>query len=170
MASVLDLDPRWRALMAQGGVIDIGFDHPSDWPHDTRGDAAFVKAGDDQLTAELCRLGTDRFVRATVMLPVRGSDEAVGIALWAQVPPDTFYAYLDTFEGGPAPETSVATLANDLPPIATPDAALTLAFGDDNTRPSAAIEGGPTDISLDDLIALYEATGTLAHGALKSGG
>ncbi|MEN8837260.1 MAG: hypothetical protein ABF266_03795, partial [Celeribacter marinus] len=62
-----------------------------------------------------------------------------------------------------------ATLANDLPPIAAPDAALTLAFGDDNTRPSAAIAGGATDISLDDLIALYEATGTLAHGALKSG-
>ena len=64
MASILDLDPRWRALMAKGGVIDIGFDHPSEWPHAPRGDLAFVKEGADQLASELCRLDETRYLRA----------------------------------------------------------------------------------------------------------
>lgn len=168
MACLLDLDPRWRALMARGGVIDIGFDHPSEWPHAERGDQFFVKAGEDQLTAELCRCGGARYIRATLTLPIRGSDEVLGIALWAEVPPVTFYAYLDTFEDGPAPADTVATLANDLPLLAALDAALALTFGDGTERASATLTGGAGDISLDDLIALYEASGTLARDDLKT--
>lgn len=168
MASVLDLDPRWRALMAQGGVMDIGFDHPSEWPHAAREDQFFVKSGDDQLTAELCRFGPDRFVKATLTLPIRGADDSVGIAFWVQVPDATFYTYLDTFEEGAAPAPTLAGLANDLASLAEQDAPVQLDFGDGSERPTAALDGGATDISLDQLIDLYEASGTLRRADLKA--
>nr|WP_319250410.1 DUF2199 domain-containing protein [uncultured Celeribacter sp.] len=170
MASILDLDPRWRALTdpggPYGGVIDIGFDHPSDWPHDPRGDQPFVKAGDDQLASELCRLEDARYLCATLSLPIRGSEEAVMIALWAEVPPPVFYAYLDLLDGGPVPATALATLANDLSPLVAQDSPLTLEFGDGSARPAGRLTG-IADISLDDLLALYEASGTLTRSDLN---
>lgn len=149
-----------------GGVIDIGFDHPSDWPHEARGDQPFVKEGTDQLASELCRLDEARFLRAGVSLPIRGSDEALIIALWAEVPHPMFYAYLELLEGGPVPSATLATLANDLSPLIAQDSPLTLSFGDGTERPQVTLEGA-TDISLDDLLALYEATGTLSRADLN---
>ena len=150
-----------------GGLIDIGFDHPSDWPHEARGEAPFVKAGDDQLASELCRLDDRRFLRATLALPLRGSDEALMVALWVEVPHAVFYAYLDLLDGGAVPETTLATLANDLLPLAGQETPVTLHFGDGTERPVAALDG-VGDISLDQLLDLYEATGTLERSALKS--
>ena len=150
-----------------GGLIDIGFDHPSDWPHEARGEAPFVKAGDDQLASELCRLKDRRLLRATLSLPLRGSDEALMVALWVEVPHAVFYAYLDLLDGGAVPETTLATLANDLLPLAGQETPVTLHFGDGTERPVAALDG-VGDISLDQLLDLYEATGTLERSALKS--
>ena len=161
---ILDLDPRWRALMAQGGVVDIGFDHPSDWPHKARGSADFVKQGADQLTAELCRAGDARYLRAALTLPIRGSDDALNIALWAEVPHAVFYAYLDLLEGGAVPAATLATLANDPSPIAAQDSPLELDFADGTARPVAVIDAQP-DISLEQLIDLYTASGTLDRSA-----
>lgn len=158
--SILKLDPRWRALMESTGIIDIGFDHPSDWPHGARGDAPFVKEGADQLTSELCRAGERRFIRAALSLPIRGSDEALMVALWAEVPHTLFYAYLDTLDGGAPPAQTEATLANDLAPVVALNTAFSLEFGDGTTRPAAKFTPDK-DISLDELLALYEASGTL---------
>ncbi|WP_434286548.1 DUF2199 domain-containing protein [Celeribacter sp. SCSIO 80788] len=170
MANLLDLDPRWRALTdpegAFGGVIDIGFDHPSVWPHATRGDAPFVKEGDDQLASELCRLGDARYLRATLTLPIRGADEALMVALWVAVPHDVFYAYLELLDGGPVPAETPAHLANDLSPLLALDSAVTLTFGDGSARPQVE-ELETKEISLDQLLDLYEATGTLDRSALK---
>lgn len=154
--------------MAQGGVIDIGFDHPSEWPHAPRDEQFFVKQGDDQLTAELCRYEAARFVKASLQLPIRGADDAVGLALWVEVAPATFYAYLDTFEDGAAPQSCTATLANDILPVAQLDAVVTLDFGDGSERPVATFEHGPSDISFDDLLALYENSATLQRADLKA--
>lgn len=169
MTSILDLDPRWRALMdpdgPYGGVIDIGFDHPSDWPHAARGDQDFVKQDADQLTSELCRYGAQRYLRAALSLPIRGSEEQLMIALWVEVPHPVFYAYLALLEGGPVPNDTLATLANDLTPLAPQDAPVTLTFGDGSARPDASLE--TPDISLDHLIDLYDASGTLDRSALK---
>lgn len=170
MVSLLDLDPRWRALTdpegAFGGVIDIGFDHPSDWPHEERGEQPFVKVDADQLTSELCRFEDARYLRATLALPIRGSEEALMIALWVEVPHPAFYAYIDLLDGGPVPDDTLATLANDLSPLLPQDSALTLSFGDGTERPTVTSET-VKDISLDQLIELYEATGTLDRSALK---
>ncbi|MCA0045298.1 DUF2199 domain-containing protein [Celeribacter litoreus] len=170
MPSLLDLDPRWRALTdpdgPYGGVIDIGFDHPSDWPHGERGDQPFVKAGDDQLASELCRLDDARYLRAMLTLPIRGSEEAVMVALWVEVPHPVFYAYLDLLDGAPVPEPTLATLANALMPVAEQDTAVTLDFGDGSERPTAALDG-IAEISLDQLLDLYEASGTVSRSDLK---
>ncbi|SFI58408.1 DUF2199 domain-containing protein [Celeribacter neptunius] len=166
MTSLLDLDPRWRALQSQGGVIDIGFDHPSDWPHEARGEAPFVKAGEDQLASELCRFADGRYLCATLALPIRGSAEALMVALWVEVPHPVFYAYLELLDGGAVPGDTLATLANDLSPLAPQDSPVTLSFGDGTARPSVTLEAIP-DISLDQLIDLYEASGTLARSAFK---
>ncbi|WP_417247922.1 DUF2199 domain-containing protein [Celeribacter sp.] len=166
MASPLDLDPRWRALQERGGVIDIGFDHPSEWPHSERGDAPFVKEGEDQLTSELCRAGDLRYLRAVLSLPIRGSEEALGVALWIEVPHTVFYAYLDHLDGGTLPANELGILANDITPLADMGSPVTLAFETDGARPQAGIDG-LADISLDHLLDLYEASGTLARSDLK---
>lgn len=150
-----------------GGVMDVGFDHPSQWPHGARGDQPFVKEGDDQLASELCRYGNQRFLCATLTLPIRGSDDHVVIALWADVPHDAFYAYLDSFDGTAAPAPCDAKLASDLGPIAKAGAEITLTFSGGEARPVASLASGATDISLDHLIDLYEATGTLDRSDLS---
>ncbi|RPE71124.1 hypothetical protein EDD53_0237 [Pacificibacter maritimus] len=168
MTSPLDLDPRWRALQDMGGVMDIGFDHPSAWTHGERGAEPFIKVGDDQLASELCRFSDQRFICAALTLAIRGSEDHVIFAIWVKVPDDCFYAYVETFDGGPAPETAVGKLSSELGPVAPLGAAVALTFSDRESRPKAQLFGGATDISLDDLLALYEATGTVNRDDLGS--
>ncbi|SLN29995.1 hypothetical protein AQS8620_00933 [Aquimixticola soesokkakensis] len=164
MPSILDLDPRWRKLQEAGGVIDVGFDHPTDWPYGARGDAPFVKEGDDQLAADLARFGDARYLRAIVSLPIRGSDDHVNIALWAEVAGPVFYTYLEMLDGKEAPDPTPARLASDLSVLGT-GTDLMLDFGDGSARPLAepqdgALAGLARDgISLDQLMALYDAVG-----------
>jgi len=166
MAHALDLDPRWKALQAMGGVMDIGFDHPAEWTHMARGDQPFVKAGDDQLASELCRFGDQRFICCTLSLAIRGSDEHVVLAIWAEVQHADFYAYVETFDGGPTPAPMVARLASDLGGANAGDPALALSFESPEARPVAELSE-VKDISLDHLLDLYEATGTLNRSDLK---
>jgi hypothetical protein len=181
--ALLDLDARWRRFNdpdrisnATGqpfsGVFDIGFDHPSPWPHAERGDAPFAKEGEDQLTADLCRCGDQRFVRAVISLPIQGSDdEHLHISPWVALPADRFYAYLDSFDGSsdaPLPDTP-ATLANQLPSFETEteDAApVLLHFPGPEARPIAIAQGDSAlalaqenGISFDQLLDIYAAFG-----------
>lgn len=167
MSSILDLDPRWRALMQKSGVIDIGFDHPSDWPHAARETQDFIKVDEDQLTSELCRHGDARAIRVTLALPIRGSDETLYVAHWAEVAQPVFYAYIDLLNGANSPTATLGTLANDLAPLALQDSPIALDFGDGTSRPVAKLEGRD-DIGLDDLLALYEAAGTLTRDDLSA--
>lgn len=167
MASALDLDPRWRALQDRGGVIDIGFDHPSEWPHLERGEAPFIKEGEDQLTSELCRAGDTRYLRAVLTLPIRGSEEAVGLALWVKVPHEVFYSYLEHLDGGDLPQNEAGLLANDITPLAEAECPVALTFASEGARPKVAING-LVDISLDMLLDFYEASGTLTRADLLS--
>jgi len=164
---LLDLDPRWRALMAQGGVVDIGFDHPTDWPHEPRDEQPFVKEGADQLTAELCRASAARYMRAVLSLPIRGTDDHIDIALWVGCPHDLFYGYIEQLDGGTAPQPSLVTLANDLGNVLATDSPLTIRFSNDDARPVVTSETR-TDISLEELIDLYALTGTLARETFKA--
>jgi len=167
MTSILDLDPRWRALQDMGGVMDIGFDHPAAWTHAPRNETPFVKEGDDQLASELCRFGDQRFICATLTLPIRGSDDHVVLALWVKVQDASFYAYIETFDGGDLPAACDGQLSSDLGPFAALSSAVSLSFTDAAARPTATLDNGAKDISFDQLLDLYEATGTLSRDDLS---
>ena len=180
--ALLDLDARWRRFndpdracpccgQRFSGVFDIGFDHPTQWPHQPREDQPFVKQGDDQLTADLCRAGDQRFVRVVMSFPVQGAEEEVmHITPWAELGPEAFYAYLDTFDGSGAPvvEDAPAALANQLPGFEdeTEDALpILLHFPGPDARPIALAQGGKladaqeNGISFDQLLDIYAAFG-----------
>ncbi|SIS90915.1 hypothetical protein SAMN05421759_10633 [Roseivivax lentus] len=125
--NLLQLDARWQRLndpdyacpccgRSFGGLIDIGYDAPGDWPHALPEPGAVIAAGEDRLSSELCRLGARRFLRAHLAVPVRGAGDAVHLAPWAEVAPGDFYATLERIEAGiSAPADMAAVLANILP-------------------------------------------------------
>lgn len=174
--SLLSLDARWRRFNDEtracpccgrqfSGIYDIGFDHPSDWPHHPRGAEPFVKVGADQLAADLCRAGNARYLKAVISLPVQGADEDVHITPWVRVPEQTFYAYLETWDTPqvalPAPVT--VEMANELPNLDATE--VTLSFPSHQSRPVITATDGPLaeaqarGISFDTLLDLYAACG-----------
>lgn len=162
--TLLALDARWRRLQDKfGGVFDIGFDMPSAWPHAEPTEAApEVTAGEDRLAPELCRLGDRRFLHAILPLPIRGTEELLYLAPWAEVDPATFYAYLDTITEGAPFAAAKARLANDLPLFpGSLGTSVTLQPGEDGARPLLLAEDGPLaeaqedGISFDQLLDLY---------------
>lgn len=78
------------------GVFDHGCDHPDPWPHgDLRGSGKdLLRVGDDALSADLCCLGEDRFIRAIMPIPIRGSDRFFNFGVWGSAHPDQFDAYV----------------------------------------------------------------------------
>ena len=156
--TLLALDRRWQALLAAGGPIDIGCDEPSLWPHGARGDAPVLRVQDDQLAADLCRMGDARLLRCTLTLPILGADESVGFALWAEVDHPTFYAYLDLLDGGAPPALAPAKLANGLGDHIALQCPIILDFGDGSARPAALLTPMPP-LSLDALMTLYAQAG-----------
>lgn len=176
--SLLAIDARWRRFNDPdracpccgrqfSGIYDISYDHPARWPHAERGDQPYVKAGDDQLTADLCRVGETRLLRAVLSLPVQGADEVIHLTPWVAVPEETFYAYLDTSDSNdaPLPAPVPAELDNDLPFLAQTGTALTLYFDTRESLPRiSASESTITDalqngLGFDQLLDLYAACG-----------
>lgn len=179
--ALLDLDARWRRFNAPdracpccgqqfAGVFDLGFDHPSSWPHEARGEAPFVKQGQDQLSADLCRHGAERFVRVVLSFPIQGAEDIFHITPWAQLSEAAFYAYLDSFDGqdAPAVDDSPAMLANILPGFEEETEAplpVLLHFPDPEARPVALAQSGAlaeaqrNGISFDQLLDIYAAFG-----------
>ncbi len=175
--SLLALDARWRRFNDNtrigpggqpfSGIFDIGFDHPDSWPHGAPRDAgqAELQVGDDKLSADLCKLGDDRFVCAMLSLPVRGADESVNLAVWALVPNEAFYAYIDFATGETeAFPTCEALLVNALPGF-DGETTCTLTEGAKGERPILIAQDGPLKvaqeggISFDDLLDLYAGCG-----------
>lgn len=187
--SLLDLDARWRRFndpayvcaccgMTFSGVFDIGFEAPDAWPHGDRPDGTDVlELGADRLSSELCRLDDQRFIRAVIALPLRGSDETVFLAPWAAVAPADFYAYLDGLsdEGGPL-EPFPGQIANALPYfVEALGSTCVLDPGQGLERPRLRVLHGPlsdaqTDgIAFDDLLDLYAASGRDIRPHLTNG-
>lgn len=172
--NLLDLDARWRRLndpdyacpccgTSFGGLVDMGFEEPDPWPYGERGAAEVIEAGEDKLSADLCRLGDRRFLRAVLPLPVRGADDAAYLALWAEVAPADFYATLEAIDAGTEPPACPAALANALPEFGLPEG--TLAPGAGAERPAFRAASGPLaeaqaeGLSFDALLDLYAALG-----------
>ncbi|MBR9763718.1 MAG: DUF2199 domain-containing protein [Rhodobacteraceae bacterium] len=175
--TLLALDARWRRLQDKfGGVFDIGFEMPSAWPHaEPSEEAPEVSAGEDRLAPELCRLGESRFLHAILPLPIRGAEEVLYLAPWVEVPPATFYAYLDHISEGTPFAPGAATLANDLPLFpGSLGTTVSLEPGGEGARPLILATDGPLaeaqddGLSLEQLIDLYEAAGQDIRQALAS--
>ena len=175
--NLLDLDARWQRLndpdyacpccgRTFGGLIDIGFDAPDDWPHDIPAPGDVVSAGEDKLSSELCRLGEARFLRAHLALPLRGAADAVHLAPWVAVAPGDFYDALGRIEAGDeSPAQIPARLANALPPPFEAPVAGTLALGPVAARPDftpktgALAQAAADGIAFDAALDLYAAIG-----------
>jgi hypothetical protein len=175
--SLLALDARWRRFndpdrtcpccgRSFSGVYDIAYDHPARWPHAERGDQPFVKVAEDQLAADLCRVGGTRLLRAHVALPIQGAEDALHLTPWVAVPDEVFFAYLDTDTAdAPLPAPAEGLLDNDLPLLADPGAPVSLHFDAPQTLPRIAAPSGPLadalecGISFDQLLDLYAACG-----------
>ncbi|MCH2093489.1 MAG: DUF2199 domain-containing protein [Rhodobacteraceae bacterium] len=175
--TLLTLDARWRRFHDEtrigpdgqpfSGIFDIGFDHPDSWRHGPLRGAGTseLQIGEDKLSADLCKLGEDRFVCAMLHLPVRGADESVALAVWVQIPSEAFYAYID-FATGTAPDfpTCESLLVNALPGFGG-DVPCTLNEGAEGERPILIAQDGPLKaaqedgISFDDLLDLYAGCG-----------
>lgn len=175
--NLLDLDARWRRFNDQGracpccgktfsGIFDLGYDHPDDWPHGhSNGEDIIV--GDDRLNADLCRIGDRHFLRCTLPLTIRGSDEFFAFGPWAEVSQDQFYAYLDTYGDTPKPmPEGEGLLANALPMFEDESGTVVrVALPDPTNRPEltaqhgALVEAQENGISFDDLLDIYAAGG-----------
>ena len=127
--ALLALDSRWRRFNDEtwacpccgqsfGGVFDIGFDHPSVWPHGSLRDSGktVLEVGTDKLSEDLCRLGDHRFIRCILPLPIKGSEEVFHFGVWGSVAHENFYRYIDDATGEAAGfDGCFAWLTNDLP-------------------------------------------------------
>ncbi len=178
--SILSLDARWRRFndpdyrspldgRAFSGVYDLGFDAPDAWPHAPLSEASpeLVEVGEDRLSAELCRIGEERFLHAILALPIRGSEEVLFLAPWVQVAPADLHAYIDSLSGEAAFTEAPGMLANLLPGfedegLTTP---LALHAGGAGERPQIEPLDGPLararaeGISFDTLLDIYAAAG-----------
>lgn len=179
--SLLLLDRRWsrfndtdRACPCCGkrfsGVFDIGYDHPDMWPHAGRDGRDLVEFGEDRLTADLCRIDEDRFIRCVLPLPIRGSDEVFNFGAWGSIAPEKIHDYIDASErGDPALfQGGFSYLCNQLPLFDSeePIHCDMLPNPDPQLRPTLMAHDGPLEqaqregISFDQLLDIYAACGT----------
>lgn len=176
--SLLDLDVRWRRFHDEcrkcpccgqsfNGVFDIGFDHPSPWPHgelrDTGQDE--LQVGEDKLNTDLCRVDDHRFIRCILPFLIQGSDEVFHFGVWASVTAENFYAYIDNWTDGAPFDGCFGWLMNDLPGFDHEDVACDLRPGPEGQRPQMFAHDGPihtaqqNGITFDQLLDIYAASG-----------
>ncbi|CUH76995.1 DUF2199 domain-containing protein [Tropicibacter naphthalenivorans] len=174
--SLLMLDSRWKRFNDEAracpccgvqfnGIFDIGFSEPEDWPHAPYTGAP-VEVEDDVLTSDYCRIDGRHFLRAVLLLPVRGADDNFGFGAWVEVSRDVARAYGETFGDDPQPFEGEGLLANTLPgfedeqgiavALTCPDPAERALIHPLDGPLAEALENG---ISFDDLLDIYAASG-----------
>lgn len=179
--NLLDLDKRWQRFnnaertcpccgQSFSGVFDIGFDHPVAWPHEILAESGreTIEVGDDKLSADLCRIGEDRYIRCVLLLPIRGSDEVFAFGVWASIHPENFdkYVHAWTRDDWSGFSGCIAWLMNDLPLFEADDPIpCNLLIGSAGERPTLQAQEGPlataqkNGISFDDLLDIYAEAG-----------
>lgn len=177
-------DPRWDKFCdadfkcpccgkSYGGVFDITFDHPDAWPHENRAESGknAIAVGDDRLGSDLCRLGDDYFARATLRLPIIGTEEVFAYGIWGSLTLESYKNYISDYNGDKVEgfEGCFTWLCNMLPGWSMKEALpCDLVLGSLGQRPSLWVHddsGHPLfqaqqeGISFDRLLDLYEASG-----------
>lgn len=112
----LNEDPRWQKLMARGGLISFAIDAPDCWPHGPLAPGRkALEVGDDRLTQAYCTLEGHRFLRAHLLLPIRGARTVFGFETWGSLSEDSWQAWLAARAEGERFPGAFAWLANALP-------------------------------------------------------
>ena len=117
-APPLEEDPRFQRLMARGGTIALPLAAPDAWPHgDLPKGEQELAVGDDRLSAYYCTLQGHRFLRAHLLLPIKGARTVLAFEAWGSVSEDSWQAWLAARAGGETFPGAFAWLANRLPGV-----------------------------------------------------
>ena len=112
----LDEDPRFQRLMARGGIVALPLAAPDAWPHgDLPTGEKQLAVGDDRLSATYCTLQGHRFLRAHLLLPIKGARTVLGFEAWGSVSEDSWQAWLAARARAARFAGAFAWLANALP-------------------------------------------------------
>lgn len=109
----LEQDKRWqrfnnpdRACPCCGrqfaGMFEIEFGHPEQWRHQSLrvSGQSTLEIGGDRLTEDLCQVGDSFFIRASLELPLLGSDQPLTYSPWVGVTVDNFKLHLESRQSG----------------------------------------------------------------------
>ena len=116
-------DPGFQRLMARGGLIALPLPAPDAWPHGPLApDQKELEVGDDSLSDNYCTLQGHRFLRAHLLLPIKGARTVLGYEAWGSVSEDSWQAWLAARARGEVFAGAFAWLANLLPGFDNHDA------------------------------------------------
>jgi len=96
---------RWRFAgcdVEHGWLFDLAAHAPDPWPHarDYEPNSA-LRLGDDFLSEDFCVLDDEYFmIRAVLMIPVVGLDDAFGFRCWSTLSRENLEAYIAGFDTG----------------------------------------------------------------------
>lgn len=161
-------DEPFQKLMARGGILALPLPCPDGWPHGALpAGHRTLAVGDDRLSASYCTLQGHRFVRAHLLMPIRGARTVLGYEAWASVSEDSWQAWLAARARGETFGGAFAWLANALPGFAVTDpVACNLVAGPPGALPrlqphpgTALADAQAGGIEPGDLAALFAAAG-----------
>lgn len=118
----------------EGDLTDRAFTLPDDvWaiPKSERSEHA-------KFDTDLCKFGDRYFIRCVLYVPFTFNDEAFGWGVWAEVPEDTFFRYIDIYgEDGSEEPPRRGKLANALTLYSDSNREdVTITFGNATSRPT----------------------------------
>ncbi|HCQ65050.1 MAG TPA: hypothetical protein DIU07_07740 [Rhodobacteraceae bacterium] len=161
-------DPRLDRLMARGGLISLPRPAPDAWPHGPlpAGEKELA-VGADSLTASYCTFQGQRFLRAHLLLPLKGARTVLAFEAWGSVSEDSWQGWLAARARGEAYPGAFAWLANQLPGFdAREPVPCNLTAGPPGALPRLQPQPGTAlaraqaqGIDLDTLRAIYAAAG-----------
>ena len=181
--SDLSSDPRWQRFndrsfscpccgQSFGGLFDVSFDHPHEWPHGNRSASGqdTLVSGRDRLTSDFCVFDDEYYIRCVMPLPIKGAEQTFAFGVWGSVTRENFKAYAAGFETDDYGdfEGCFAWLGNMLPCVGQDDwVPCDLLIEDPTQRPVLyAHEAGGSvrryqdeGISFDRLLDIYAASG-----------
>ncbi|MGH1369302.1 MAG: DUF2199 domain-containing protein [Maritimibacter sp.] len=113
--------PDWARFVGTDLLDDVVFDHPDPWPHAPLSGSGqkSITNGNDTLSGAYCTVQGHRFLRADLLVPVRGTPAALCYSCWGSISDETYQAVLAARTGGPAFEGGFAWAANTLPGLET---------------------------------------------------
>ena len=118
-------------------IGEIVFDKSYKMPDDIWNLSPIEKEERAQIDSDLCRLDNRYFIRGVAYLPVNGTDHCYGWGIWAEVPQEDFFDYVENYEEDNSTKPKFSGLvANVIPSYEnTIGLELTVQLGSETQRP-----------------------------------